>query len=165
MLNVGGRHRLEYTPHAVLERTQRAFVHAGSRCTFQTFYKVLAMNDLGRFMFFGLLDFAESPMTPPGTKAPMAASGASGAGAMGAMGPMHSWHGSKQNTEGWSMMSAEERQQHQAAMRAVKTPAECQAMLDKHHAEMMARAKAKGQTTHAMSPHAACAPLEKPAKP
>jgi len=126
------------------------------------------MNDYGRFMLFGLLvsisasGFAEPPMTPPGTMSPMAASAASGAAAMG---PMHSWHGSKQNTEGWAMMSAEERQQHQAAMRAVKTPAECQAMLDKHHAEMMARAKAKGQTTHEMSTHAACAPLEKAAKP
>ena len=129
------------------------------------------MNHLGRFSFCGLLvsvsasGFAEPPMTPPGTKTPMAASTASGAGAMGAMGPMHSWHGSKQNTEGWAMMSAEERQQHQAAMRAVKTPEECQAMLDKHHAEMMARAKAKGQTTQEMSPHAACAPLGNTGKP
>jgi hypothetical protein len=126
------------------------------------------MNDLGRFMFFGLLvsvsasGFAEPPMTPPGTKAPMAASAASGARAMG---PMHSWQSSKQNTEGWSMMSAEERAQHQTAMRAVKTPEECQAMLDKHHAEMMARAKAKGQTTQEMSPHAACAPLGNTGKP
>jgi hypothetical protein len=171
MLNVGGRHRLQDTPSAARERAQREFVHAGSRCAFQTFYKVLAMNDLGRFMFLGLLvsvsasGFAEPPMTTAGTKAPMAASGASGAGAMGAMGPMHSWHGSKQNTEGWAMMSAEERQQHQAAMRAVKTPEQCQAMLDKHHAEMMARAKAKGQTTQEMSPHAACAPLGNTGKP
>jgi hypothetical protein len=126
------------------------------------------MNDYDRFMFFGLLvsisasGFAEPPMTAPGTMSPMAASAASGAGVMG---PMHSWHGSKQNTEGWAMMSAEERQQHQAAMRTVKTHAECQAMLDKHHAEMVARAKAKGQTTHEMSPHAACAPLEKATKP
>ena len=168
MLNGSDRHRLKTTPHAVLERTQREFVHAGSRCTFQTFHKVLAMNDLGRFMLFGLLvsvsasGFAEPPMTTPGTKAPMAASAASGARAMG---PMHSWHGSKQNTEGWAMMSAEERQQHQAAMRAVKTPEECQAMLDKHHAEMMARAKAKGQTTQEMSPRAACAPLGNTGKP
>lgn len=126
------------------------------------------MNDRSQFMFFGLLvsvsvsGFAEPPMAPPGTMAPMAASSASGANAMG---PMHNWHGSKQNTEGWSMMTAEERAHHQAAMRAVKTPAECQAMLDKHHAEMLARAKAKGQTTQEMSTHAACAPLEKPAKP
>ena len=126
------------------------------------------MDIRNRFMFFGLLvsvsvsGFAVPPMTPPGGKAPMAASGA---GAMGTMGPMHNWHGSKQNTEGWAMMTAEERAQHQAAMRSVKTPAECQAMLDKHHAEMLARAKAKGQTTQEISPHAACAPLEKPAKP
>ena len=126
------------------------------------------MDIRSRFMFFGLLvsisarGFAEPPTTPPGAMSPMAASAASGASTMG---PMHNWHGSKHNTEGWSMMSAEERQHHQAAMRAVKTPAECQAMLDKHHAEMMARAKAKGQTTHEMSAHAACAPLEKPAKP
>jgi hypothetical protein len=126
------------------------------------------MNDYGRFMFFGLLvsvsasGLAEPPMAPYGTTTPMAASAASGAGGMG---PMHSWHGNKKNTEGWSMMTPEERAQHQTAMRAVKTPEECQAMLDKHHTEMQARAKAKGQTTHEMSPHAACAPLAKAAKP
>ena len=126
------------------------------------------MNHLGRFSFFGLLvsvsasGFAEPPMAPYGTTTPMAAPAASGARAMG---PMHSWQGSKQNTEGWSMMSAEERAQHQTAMRAVKTPEQCQAMLDKHHAEMMARAKTKGQTTQEMSAHAACAPLENTAKP
>lgn len=129
------------------------------------------MDIRNRFTFFGLLvsvsvsGFAEPTMTPPGGKPPMAASAASGAGAMGGMGPMHNWHGSKQNTEGWAMMTAEERAQHQAAMRSVKTPEECQAMLDKHHAKMLARAKAKGQTTQKMSPHAACAPLGKPAKP
>ena len=132
------------------------------------FAEVLVMDIRNRFMFFGLLvsvpvsGFAEPAMTPYGTATPMAAPAASGARAMG---PMHNWHGSKQNTEGWAMMSAEERQQHQAAMRAVKTPEECQALLDKHHAEMMARAKAKGQTTHEMSPHAACAPLANTGKP
>ncbi len=135
------------------------------------FAEVPIMDIRSRFMFFGLLvsasasGFAEPPMSPPGAMAPRAASGASGAGAVGTMGPMHSWQGSKQNTEGWAMMSAEERAQHQTAMRAVKTPEECQAMLDKHHAEMLARAKAKGQNTQEMSPHAACAPIGNTAKP
>lgn len=53
---------------------------------------------------------------------------------------------SKDNTSGWTLMTAQERTEHQSKMRAAKTYEECKALQDEHHQAMEARAKEKGLT-------------------
>ncbi|MFZ4536169.1 hypothetical protein [Propionivibrio sp.] len=50
------------------------------------------------------------------------------------------------NTTGWSLMTPEERTEHQTKMRAVKTYDECKLLQTEHHAAMEVRAKEKGVT-------------------
>jgi len=52
----------------------------------------------------------------------------------------------KDNTAGWSLMTAEERTANQTKMRTVKTYDECKALQDENHTTMEARAKEKGVT-------------------
>ncbi|MDP2132683.1 MAG: hypothetical protein Q8J99_03650 [Sulfuritalea sp.] len=52
----------------------------------------------------------------------------------------------KDNTRGWALMTAEERQAHSARMHAAKTYDECKALQAEHHQAMEARAKEKGVT-------------------
>jgi hypothetical protein len=47
-------------------------------------------------------------------------------------------------TPGWSMMTPQEREQHQKDMQSAKTPEECKAMMDKHRQQMADRAKERG---------------------
>jgi hypothetical protein len=51
----------------------------------------------------------------------------------------------RDNTAGWSLMSAEERSAHQSKMMSAKNYDECKAMQDEQHKAMEARAKEKGQ--------------------
>ncbi len=48
-------------------------------------------------------------------------------------------------TPGWSMMTPEEQAAHQAAMRGMKSKDECTVYRDRHHQQMVERAKARGQ--------------------
>lgn len=66
-----------------------------------------------------------------------------GIGVAEARGP---WTANKANTRGWSLMTAEERAEHQAKMRGFKTYDECKAYQEEHHKQMEARAKEKGVT-------------------
>ncbi|MFA6313908.1 MAG: hypothetical protein WC681_20720, partial [Sterolibacterium sp.] len=50
----------------------------------------------------------------------------------------------KNNTAGWSLMTAEERAANQTKMRAVKTYDECKALQDESRKTMEARALEKG---------------------
>ncbi|MDP1733286.1 MAG: hypothetical protein Q8L44_02845 [Sulfuritalea sp.] len=52
----------------------------------------------------------------------------------------------KDNTPGWTLMSAEERTAHSGKMRGAKTYDECKAVQAEHHKAMEARAKEKGVT-------------------
>ena len=52
----------------------------------------------------------------------------------------------RDNTYGWSLMSAEERSAHRSKMLSAKTYDECKAAQDEHHKLMEARAKEKGIT-------------------
>jgi hypothetical protein len=51
----------------------------------------------------------------------------------------------RDNTAGWSLMSAEERSAHQRKMMSAKNYDECKAMQDEQHKAMEARAREKGQ--------------------
>ncbi|MFZ2308906.1 MAG: hypothetical protein WAW73_09930 [Rhodoferax sp.] len=80
--------------------------------------------------------------------------GMQGAGpGSGPMGPggrgMRGMRFDKNNTPGWTLMTAEERTAHQAKMRAVKTYDECKLMQAEQHTAMEARAKEKGVTLNA----------------
>lgn len=50
------------------------------------------------------------------------------------------------NTRGWGLMTPQERTEHQAKMRGVKTYDECKTVQAEQHAAMEARAKEKGVT-------------------
>jgi len=50
------------------------------------------------------------------------------------------------NTRGWSLMTPEERTEHQNKMLATKTVDECKAVQEEQHKLMEARAKEKGTT-------------------
>ncbi len=63
-------------------------------------------------------------------------------------------------TPGWAMMTKEERNEHRNQMRSMKTYDECRAYADKHHEQMAARAKEKGQTLSGPR-RDACAGLKK----
>jgi hypothetical protein len=52
----------------------------------------------------------------------------------------------KDNTTGWSLMSAEERNAHRSRMMSAKSYDECKAMQEEQHKSMEARAKDKGMT-------------------
>jgi hypothetical protein len=62
---------------------------------------------------------------------------------MGGMGPGQGrgFAFNKGNTDGWSLMTAEERTEHRNKMLAAKTYDECKAMQDEHHKAMEERAK------------------------
>ena len=61
---------------------------------------------------------------------------------------------------GWSMMTAEERSQHQAKMRAMASQDECRAYIAQQHEKMAARAKAEGKQLPAQPRRDACAGLK-----
>jgi len=102
----------------------------------------------------------------PATSGPCAAmAGASGpAGGCGGPGRtgMHGRWGSD-NTPGWSMMTSEERQAHRQRMAGMQDRADCQAYMDQHHADMVARATERGTSMPARPRRDPCASL--PAKP
>jgi hypothetical protein len=77
--------------------------------------------------------------------------------AAGCAQPLHGPHGDGQrmagmhaiqigpdNTPGWTMMTPQEREEHQRKMMAARSPAECQAMAEQHQREMAGRAKGSG---------------------
>lgn len=100
------------------------------------------------------------------------AQGAASAPGMGpgpgmGMGPgggmMRGWQGSRDNTSGWAMMNRAERDEHRQKMRSMTNADECKAYQDKHHAEMVERAKQRKLTAPAapMPRHDPCARLKK----
>jgi len=75
--------------------------------------------------------------------APVLAQPGPGMGGMGGGGGMRF---NQNNTPGWSLMTPEERTEHQTKMRAVKTYDECKALQTEQHAAMEIRAKEQGVT-------------------
>lgn len=111
----------------------------------------------------GAMAFAQGPASAP---APGRGPGAASAPGMG-MGPgggmMRGWQGNRDNTPGWGMMSRAERDEHRQKMRSMTNADECKAYQDKHHAEMVERAKQRGLAAPAapMPRHDPCARLKK----
>jgi hypothetical protein len=61
---------------------------------------------------------------------------------------------------GWSMMSPEERSQHQAKMRSMTNYDDCKAYMAQQHEQMAARAKAQGMQMPAQPRRDGCAGLK-----
>ena len=64
-------------------------------------------------------------------------------------------------TPGWSQMTPDERKDHQAHMRAMKTYDECKTYRDQHHEQMATRAKERGGKALAQPRRDACSGLRK----
>jgi hypothetical protein len=80
------------------------------------------------------------------------------------MGPgagMHGWRMNRDNTPGWSMMTRAERREHHDKMMAMTDHGACMAYMEKHHAQMSERAKARGRAAPGKPRHDACTPLKK----
>jgi hypothetical protein len=84
---------------------------------------------------------AAAPASGPAASAPRSGMGMGG-GDMG----MHrrAMRPDAGNTSGWGMMTPQERQEHRQHMADFKTYDECHAYMEKHHAEMVDRAKQRG---------------------
>jgi hypothetical protein len=78
-----------------------------------------------------------------------------GPGAGGGQGKGPHWN--SDNTPGWSLMTAEEREAHQQRMADMKNREECQAYMAEHHDQMTARAKEQGRKALAKPRRDPCA--------
>jgi hypothetical protein len=65
-------------------------------------------------------------------------------------------------TPGWSMMTPEERTQHQEKMRSFKDAGACQAYMQEHQKRMHDRAQQQGKTLPFQGPGPGCDSLRKP---
>jgi hypothetical protein len=65
------------------------------------------------------------------------------------------------DTPGWKLMTPDERKDHQAHMRAMKSYDECKAYQAQHHGQMVARAKERGAKALAQPQRDACRGLMK----
>ena len=93
---------------------------------------------------------ASGPGPQPGASSPRGGAGSTGGGRWGS-----------DYTPGWSLMSPGEQQEHQARMRSMTNLEDCKAYMEKHHEQMVARAKEKGQTMPAQPRRDACAGLKR----
>lgn len=101
---------------------------------------------------------ATGPLLAQTASAPAASSAS--APRAGGPGPMH--RGGRWGTDytpGWSMMTPQERKEHQDKMRGMGNADECKTYMDEHHRQMADRAKEKGVTLPAKPRRDACAGL------
>jgi hypothetical protein len=63
-------------------------------------------------------------------------------------------------TPGWSMMSAQERNEHRERMCGFTNHDECRKHMDQHHEQVAEPAKARGMAMPAQPRHDACAGLK-----
>jgi hypothetical protein len=76
-------------------------------------------------------------------------------------GPMHRGpHAAQADTPGWRMMTAQERQDHQSRMAAMRDYGECRAYAEQHLKDMRERATQRGLRMPAHARRDACAPLK-----
>jgi hypothetical protein len=68
--------------------------------------------------------------------------------------------GGPDNTSGWPMMTAAERNAHHDKLRSFKSHDECKAYMDEHHAQMQERAQTAGRAVPAQPRRDVCAALK-----
>lgn len=98
----------------------------------------------------------------PAASAPGGPGRGPGMGPGGGMGPGmgHGWRAGPRNTPGWSMMTPEERAEHQKRMQSMTSRADCTAYMDEHHRQMVARAQQRGSSAPAQRRRDVCARLQ-----
>jgi len=101
---------------------------------------------------------ASSPGPGPAASAPGMGMGM-GMGPGGGRGPMNRWSGD--NTPGWTMMTPQERTEHQTRMRSMTNYDECKTYQAQHHEQMIARAKERGAKPLAAPRRDPCASLKR----
>ena len=74
---------------------------------------------------------------------------------MGGMPMGGGMHMGPDNTPGWAMMTAQEREEHHKKMMSAKTPADCKAHMEEHQKMMAERAKTRGVAMN-MPPQEMC---------
>jgi hypothetical protein len=111
------------------------------------------------FLAAGVLLGAAGAMAQQGAGAGAGPGAGMGAG-MGA-GPGGGARWDSDNTPGWSMMTEQERKEHQDRMRAMKTYEECKAYADQHREQMGTRAKERGGQALAQARRDPCAGLKR----
>ncbi|MDE2400415.1 MAG: hypothetical protein KGL90_01945 [Burkholderiales bacterium] len=87
--------------------------------------------------------------------------GPGGTGGRGMMGHGPGAGPGMDDTSGWTMMTEQERKDHQAKMRSMNNYDECRAYVDKEHQQMVARAKEKGRAMPTQPRRDACAHLKR----
>lgn len=97
---------------------------------------------------------------PQAANRPCAAASGASSSLQGCGGPVPHAHWGKDYTAGWPMMTPEERQAHRNQMSSFTSHDECKAYVDRHHEEMVARAKEQGRPAPAQPRREACAPLK-----
>lgn len=110
--------------------------------------KLMTLKSITLISLFGAA-LSTSVMAQPGTGMGGGMGGGPGVGQMGSGGGMRGMRFDKNNTPGWTLMTAEERTANQSKMRAVTTYDECKLVQDEQHKIMEARAKEKGVTLNA----------------
>jgi hypothetical protein len=104
---------------------------------------------------------AAAGTSAPGASAPSASQAGRGPGnGPGMMGRGHGARWGDGFTPGWSMMSGQEREEHQAKMRSMTDYDDCRSYLDQHHQQMSERARQRGTATPARPRRDACAALK-----
>lgn len=96
----------------------------------------------------------------PGAKAGMPSASAAASGPGMGMGMHHGGMAGPDHTPGWSMMTPQERSEHQARMQGMKTPENCRAYRDAHHQQMAEHAKAQGGKPLPPPRHDGCAGMK-----
>lgn len=116
---------------------------------------------LAKFSLIGALALGCGLAAAQGASAPTPGMGAGPMGPGKGMGggPMHGWRMTHDNTPGWSLMTAAERQAHHDKMMSMTDHAACTAYMAQHQAQMAERAKQRGGAAPARPRHDACAPL------
>lgn len=118
--------------------------------------RVLTLVCLG--VVIGTAAWAQTPAAP-GAGAPAAA--AAPQPGKGPVGGRHGGRWGSQYTAGWSMMTPQERTEHQAKMRGMTSYEDCKTYQEQHHQQMVERASAKGVKSLPQPRHDACASLKK----
>jgi hypothetical protein len=91
---------------------------------------------------------AAQPASAPGPSASAAKPGAA------TRGPAARWGAGY--TPGWTMMTPQERDEHRKQMQGATTRDECKALMDKHHQQMVERAKQQGKAVPGQPRRDAC---------
>ncbi|HEY6510481.1 MAG TPA: hypothetical protein VI032_00795 [Burkholderiaceae bacterium] len=111
------------------------------------------------FLAAFLAAFALTACAQPKSAGPAANGPCMGMGGGMGGGGMHRCAGAD-NTYGWSMMTPQEREEHQKKMFDLKSPGECKAYMDQHHRQMADRARQRGSAMPGQPPRDMCEGLK-----